>query len=396
MTNLLKRGIRKYRSSGLRNTLNAGWESLYSDTVLNKLSGRYIYPRIDPINRVDILRNHVSNDFIEYPEKEITDPIPRRINIPNEADVDSVPYYRSHPSFIWSCENARIFPPAGLGITSDGRPIVELVGPPREFDDRLVTAIAKSMAHNGIWSTYRELGAPSTSIIEPDIDRACVLMPPFNNYYHWTIECLLRIRLLKQSNINLDTVTFVLSEDSSWMKESLSLLGISPENYIVCKNKIVAKELVIPSFPDPPSYTDLNWLRQEMTETITQTKNDRRIHISRSDATRRRLQNEDELLAVLDEFEFESHVLSNLTVREQIRLFSEAEMIVGAHGAGFTNIIYGSDLSVIELFGDEKRTTFFQLSHILNHNYDCVAGETVNIDIKVDTDDVRQTVARNL
>lgn len=40
-----------------------------------------------------------------------------------------------------------------------------------------------------------------------------------------------------------------------------------------------------------------------------------------------------------------------MTIREQMDLFYDAEIVVGAHGAGLTNIIYSDKINVIEIFG---------------------------------------------
>ena len=76
----------------------------------------------------------------------------------------------------------------------------------------------------------------------------------------------------------------------------------------------------------------------------------RRILISRQQCTRRRCLNEDQLLAVLAPFGFEQYCLEGLSVMEQLRLFSESALIVGPHGAGFSNLVACAPAaSVVEL-----------------------------------------------
>jgi capsular polysaccharide biosynthesis protein len=69
--------------------------------------------------------------------------------------------------------------------------------------------------------------------------------------------------------------------------------------------------------------------------------------------------NEAELLQELDKYGFRSYILEDLRFREQVKLFSGAEIIIGPHGAGFTNTIFADDLTVLELFGSDE------LSHSL-------------------------------
>ena len=65
----------------------------------------------------------------------------------------------------------------------------------------------------------------------------------------------------------------------------------------------------------------------------------RRVLISRRRSSRRRCLNEDQLLSALDPYGFERHCLEDLSVIEQLRLFSESALLVGAHGAGFSNLV---------------------------------------------------------
>lgn len=76
----------------------------------------------------------------------------------------------------------------------------------------------------------------------------------------------------------------------------------------------------------------------------------RRVFISRQRSTRRRCLNEDQVLAALSSYGFERHCLEDLSVSQQLRLFSESALIIGPHGAGFTNLIAcAPQAAVVEL-----------------------------------------------
>jgi len=66
----------------------------------------------------------------------------------------------------------------------------------------------------------------------------------------------------------------------------------------------------------------------------------RRLYLSRRDASFRRVLNEDELMPLLREYGFEEVIMSSLTVAEQARLFSEAEVVMGPNGSAFANLIF--------------------------------------------------------
>ena len=88
------------------------------------------------------------------------------------------------------------------------------------------------------------------------------------------------------------------------------------------------------------SPSQLHWLHRRCRDQLQPSlKPWRRILISRQRSSRRRCLNEDQLLAVLTPYGFERHCLEDLSVIEQLRLFSESELLVGAHGAGFSNLV---------------------------------------------------------
>jgi capsular polysaccharide biosynthesis protein len=57
------------------------------------------------------------------------------------------------------------------------------------------------------------------------------------------------------------------------------------------------------------------------------------------------------VLEALSPFGFEKVDPGTLTVAKQVRLFAEAELVVGAHGAGLSNLVFCPEgAAVLELF----------------------------------------------
>jgi capsular polysaccharide biosynthesis protein len=78
------------------------------------------------------------------------------------------------------------------------------------------------------------------------------------------------------------------------------------------------------------------------TKTITST--DRNLFLSRRDAPNKRpLANENQLLDLVDKFKFNEVVLSDLTIKEKIDLFSTSKIILSTFGAGNANIIFAKE-----------------------------------------------------
>lgn len=88
------------------------------------------------------------------------------------------------------------------------------------------------------------------------------------------------------------------------------------------------------------SPSQLHWLHQHCRDLLQPLlKPWRRVLISRQRSSRRRCLNENQLFAALAPYGFERYCLEELSVIQQLRLFAESVLIVGVHGAGFSNLV---------------------------------------------------------
>ena len=103
----------------------------------------------------------------------------------------------------------------------------------------------------------------------------------------------------------------------------------------------------------------------------------RRIYVSRGDTPRRRIANEQAILPILSRHGFEIVAPGTLGFRDQAALFSSAEIVAGAHGAGLTNILFAPHAAkVLEIFPVSKlKNTYFLLSLSLGQTYRAVIGD---------------------
>lgn len=99
---------------------------------------------------------------------------------------------------------------------------------------------------------------------------------------------------------------------------------------------------------------------------------------------------------VLDTRGFEQYTLSELSVAEQVRLFSNAEAVVSSHGAGLSNIVYSDSPVIVELFGEKKKTTYYRLAELLGHDYYPLHNEEHRQDLVVDVDKLERKLAQVL
>lgn len=216
----------------------------------------------------------------------------------------------------------------------------------------------------------------------PQLDTACSLVNS-KGYFHWLIDGLLRIQGVEyyQERTGRKPILLIDSNPKEWHIESLKLLGYEPDDYM-CWNhsKVKVKRLVVSSFrrkDNLMSPAACNWLRQRVFSNLPNCRSTNllfspRVYISRTKITGRQIINEDEVLQALAHFGFVTYTLENMSFSDEVRLFSQAEIVVAPHGAGLTNIVFAQDLSVIDLFGPFGTPCFFVLAKILGFSYGCL------------------------
>ncbi len=163
------------------------------------------------------------------------------------------------------------------------------------------------------------------------------------NFFHFLVECLPKLRLFEEAGIDIDR--FYAPYQHSYAKQLLQLFGIGSERVIpeASGQHLLADQLVACSPIDFPRREACEFLFERMAQQPW-AKVDRgqrkRIYISRAKAGWRKVLNEDELMGMLARHGFQRYFLEDLSVRQQIQLFQQAEMIVGPHGAGLANVVF--------------------------------------------------------
>ena len=195
------------------------------------------------------------------------------------------------------------------------------------------------------------------------------------NYYHWLYDVLPRIQLCKYF-MEIDQIDYLLVPDlyCRFQTETLSLLSLkstlisSAKVQHLCAEQLIVTDHPNPDFTNPPLWIN-NWLREIfLPKANSNSKFNKRVYIERGDSMNgRRLLNEDQVFAFLDQEGFSRYRLSDFSVLEQICLFHQADIIVGVHGAGFTNLTFAQPAAkVIELFSKDYTPKVYE--QIAKHN----------------------------
>ncbi len=212
-----------------------------------------------------------------------------------------------------------------------------------------------------------------------------------NNYYHWLTECLARFYLLEKSSFKPDY--YILSNSTSFQRQYIEVLGIDQDKVLTPdENSVLQSEIIVPSLINNWEFVDFrghisyqkqwlpHWIGNLYKEKLNlkQKKVDRKIYISRASAEHRRIENEHEILGYLEARSYEIVELEKMTVVEQIELFSTASIVLGLHGAGFSNIYFCPESTIIcEIFSGYYHDSSYKiLAHALNLKYTYLIGES--------------------
>ena len=176
-----------------------------------------------------------------------------------------------------------------------------------------------------------------------------------HNYHHWLFEALPRLAVLRASGIEFDKL-IVPDPMTAFQRDSLGMLGIDENARLPFHGEhLVVDELVwatpLAPFEQPTRFL-IDWLRESLGDTSPIGPDDggpvRRLYLRREGG--RRVANEDELLSALAPLRFESVNPDALPFRDQVALFERAAVLVGSHGAAFSNGIFSPRLVALELY----------------------------------------------
>lgn len=209
-----------------------------------------------------------------------------------------------------------------------------------------------------------------------------------NNYFHFIFDILPKIYLLN-SKIDIKKIDyFYLLGVSKWQIDILKILGIKEKKIINSKiNKHISADEIY--FVDHPWYfkgifqTNIDKLPDWIIKTnrkilfnkktVKKKENANRIFIDRSDSKYNHCQisNLREIIKFAKDKKFKIYQLSNFSFKKQISLFQNSKIIMGAHGAGFTNIIFCKpSTKIIELIpSNHPNMQTKRICKVLSLNY---------------------------
>ena len=268
-------------------------------------------------------------------------------------------------SAVFHFSGASLVADEGLIVTPDNRVLAEFY---HQFGRRSLRAAIRS----------RPFGLASIHPQRTGQPIGLLAAPQGKNYYHWLLDVLPRVHLLKRWDGVIEK--YAVPEGLSDVQiESLQLLGIGESKLLRLQptTRLRCQQLYAPSLPGsegcyPP------WARAFLQETFlplaVQTAGQgSRIYVRRGLKAQRPVQNEAELIAELEQRGFHTVSLETLSFLQQVAVFRDARLVVAAHGAGLANLVFSHQAALLELFSPEylRPDCFFTLARQAGHRYDC-------------------------
>jgi capsular polysaccharide biosynthesis protein len=227
-----------------------------------------------------------------------------------------------------------------------------------------------------------------------------------SGYYHWLLEGVPRILDLIDDGVDFDRYPLILPPLTSFQRELLMLLGISPATQVVtvqagdwchvedCIFPTAPFPFGVPELEDPSGQPDrglLLRLRARLLEKIPVLPDDEpspsKVYISRSRTAKRRFTDstENAVKVLLEHFGYRTIYLEEYPWATQVRLLRSADSIVGFHGAGLANIIFSDARQLLEFTNPlEARPYFAIIAREMAINYNSLVGTLEGFSPKFD------------
>ena len=227
-----------------------------------------------------------------------------------------------------------------------------------------------------------------------------------NNFFHWMTEMLPRIVAMKHQHPSIPVIIPSNYLAYPFIVESLDILKIEIKTFHVSQSLKINK-LYATAIPHVGRFNEglMHFFRDKFIQEFAQVPQPfRLLYVSREKAKRRKIRNEDYVYELLAKKGFEKLILEDIPLKNQVKLFQEARLVIGCHGAGLTNIMFmQKKQTVIELKANNNNYwCYFSIARVfgLKYYYSLNNGHVANhrdadIDIDLDALNVLVTKAMN-
>jgi hypothetical protein len=218
-----------------------------------------------------------------------------------------------------------------------------------------------------------------------NIKEKAILLSPIveDNFFHWIFDTMSKLYFIEKIP-KLKNYPLILRKPlNKYQKEMFKIFGVKNKIIFTNGKSFNANNILIPTIPSPPAYSKplINWLRKKFLNNIKK-KNTKikRIYISRSDASHRKITNDKEISYFLEKYNFKTLILSKMKLQDQINYFRCADIIVLPHGSGGSHLLFAKKSSkIIELQSPSQiNNTWCVVSKLIGCRYGFLIGDEKN------------------
>ena len=224
-----------------------------------------------------------------------------------------------------------------------------------------------------------------------------------NNYFHWMFDILPRLIILEKFyNLN-DINFFYCPQIKPWQLSTLSIFNIGNDKLInsnlhrhIQADKILAvshpwysKGLILNEAKNLPSWI-INEIAFKFEKYGKKFECNDKIFIDRRESKYNHCQiiNDEEIKTYLKRKGFAVYKVGELNFFEQIYLFQNAKIVIGAHGAAFTNLIFCKEnTKVLDIIPENHPNTVDEtIAKVKNLNFKFIRTKELNEKERVNGD----------
>ena len=194
------------------------------------------------------------------------------------------------------------------------------------------------------------------------------------NYFHWFTEALPKLVVATEEGLR-PVVLLPAIYNSAFQFRSLELLNIEYRTF--AGDVLIGKGIILPNrlapfsaHYNPPIMKSLVALLKR--SLVNEVNKGNRIYLSRRQASKRKIINEEAVIEVLKAFGFYILETEDLSLDDQISIMLHADIFVSAHGAGLTNMIFCKEGTKIFEFCLKNKILdkcYFNLANAMDLSY---------------------------
>jgi capsular polysaccharide biosynthesis protein len=227
----------------------------------------------------------------------------------------------------------------------------------QQIDGELKTAKFNSVINKGTPSFQKKIVGNILSLTQGASGH--------KNYFHWLFDILPKIKIFSEGQDIQSINYFYLAKLQPYQKKTLEILKLDHIKILDCnKYRHIIGDQVFSV--DHPWYQGgyiseeaknlsnwiVPWINKKFLPYAEYFESNEKIFLDRSESPNNhcQIENNNEVIDFLNKNGFTSYKVGQLSFEQQIHLFKNAKIIVGAHGAAFANLAFCSpETQVIEI-----------------------------------------------